>query len=116
MINLSASGCCVFATIDLITRDGRLSRDLSGSRSRKSRGLGQGPGLRAKGQSGPGQKSAGQSQYFNPAGQQILTSRDKNPGQSWDGPAVPGFYVTHIPFSYAVPGFNFLPFELLSRK
>ena len=48
-----------------IARDGRLSRVLSGSRSRsrKSRGLGQGPGLRAKGQSGPGQKSAGQSQY-----------------------------------------------------
>ena len=52
-----------------IARDGRLSRNLSGSRSRKSRGLGQGSGLRAKGQSGPGEKSAGQSRYLNPAGQ-----------------------------------------------
>ena len=81
-----------------------------------ARGLGQGPGLRARGQSEPGEKSAGQSWYLNPAGQQIPTSRDKNSGQSRDGPAVPWFYVMHIPFSYAVPGFNFLPFELLSQK
>ena len=45
-----------------------------------ARGLGQGPGLRAKGQSGPGEKSAGQSWYLIPAGQQTPTSRDKIPG------------------------------------
>lgn len=27
------------------------------------------------------------------------TFRDKNPDQSRDGPAVPGFYMTQIPFS-----------------
>ena len=42
-------------------RDGRLSRDFAGSRSRsrESPGLRSGPGLKATGQSGPGQKSAG---------------------------------------------------------
>ena len=50
-------------------------------------GPGPGPGLRATGQSGLGYKSAGQSRKQNPAGQQIPTSRDKNPGQSLDGPA-----------------------------
>ena len=29
--------------------------------------------------------------FRDPAGQKIPTSRDKNPGQSRDGPAVPGF-------------------------
>ena len=39
---------------------------------------GPGLGLKATGQSGPGQKSAGQSRYLNPAGQQIPAVRDKN--------------------------------------
>ena len=49
----------------LTARDGPLSRNLAGSRSqaRKSPGLGPGRGLKAGGQSGPGQKSAGQSRY-----------------------------------------------------
>ena len=54
------------------------------SLSRKSPRFGPGPVFKATGQSGPGQQSAGKSRYQNPAGQQIPTFRDKNPGQSRD--------------------------------
>ena len=62
--------------------DGRFSRNLSASRYRHSRGFAPGPGLKAMRQSGPGQKSARQFRHQNSAGEQIPTSRDKNPGQS----------------------------------
>ena len=56
---------------------------MSASRSRKFPGSGPGPGLKATGQSGPGLKSRG-----------TTTFRDKNPGQSREGTAFQGFYVT----------------------
>ena len=59
-----------------------------GSRSRSCKSPGLGPGLKATGQSGPGQKYAGKK---------IPPFREKNPAQSRDGPAIPGFYGTLIP-------------------
>ena len=41
-------------------------------------------------------------------GTKIPTSRDKNPGQFRDGPAVPEFYVMQISFSLGVSGFNLM--------
>ena len=79
-------------------RDGRLSRDNVRILVPCRKSPWSGPGLKAKRQSGLGQKSAGQSWYWNSAGQQIPVFRDKNPAQSGDGPAIPGFYGTQIPF------------------